>query len=195
MRTSARHRTAVAIAAMLLAAALAPEPVTAQYLGGGTRTAHEARIADLEDMRQKFVSLGRAFPADAHDWRPMEGVRSVRDVLVLIAAEGALFGTLWGAEPPEWVLEPVFGPEMARLRELSFDKLMTEVDRSFGYAIEQIRAMDADAQARLVDFFGLEVPAGAAVTLMANDMHEHLGQLIAYARTNRVVPPWSRPSG
>jgi hypothetical protein len=24
------------------------------------------------------------------------------------------------------------------------------------------------------------------------DMHEHLGQLIAYARTNHVVPPWSR---
>jgi len=23
-------------------------------------------------------------------------------------------------------------------------------------------------------------------------MHEHLGQLIAYARTNHVVPPWSR---
>jgi hypothetical protein len=24
------------------------------------------------------------------------------------------------------------------------------------------------------------------------DMHEHLGQLIAYARTNRIVPPWSK---
>ena len=24
------------------------------------------------------------------------------------------------------------------------------------------------------------------------DMHEHLGQLIAYARMNQIVPPWSR---
>jgi hypothetical protein len=23
------------------------------------------------------------------------------------------------------------------------------------------------------------------------DMHEHLGQSIAYARTNQIVPPWS----
>ena len=23
-------------------------------------------------------------------------------------------------------------------------------------------------------------------------LHEHLGQLIAYARANRVVPPWSK---
>lgn len=28
--------------------------------------------------------------------------------------------------------------------------------------------------------------------LVGGDMHEHLGQLIAYARTNRIVPPWSR---
>jgi uncharacterized damage-inducible protein DinB len=26
---------------------------------------------------------------------------------------------------------------------------------------------------------------------MANHMHEHLGQAIAYARVNGVVPPWS----
>lgn len=194
MRTSARNRSA-AIAALLASATFAPVPATAQYLGGGTKTAHGARVADLEDMHQKFVSLGRAFPDEARDWRPMEGVRSVRDVLVLIAAEGALFGTLWDVEAPAWVPDPRFGPEMARLGELSFDSLLADVDRNFGYAIEQIRAMDDEVQARRVDFFGLEVPAGAAVTLMANDMHEHLGQLIAYARTNRVVPPWSQPGG
>jgi hypothetical protein len=31
----------------------------------------------------------------------------------------------------------------------------------------------------------------ASVAVAMNDMHEHLGQLIAYARTNHVVPPWS----
>jgi hypothetical protein len=25
-------------------------------------------------------------------------------------------------------------------------------------------------------------------------VHEHLGQMIAYARTNGVVPPWSMPA-
>ena len=32
---------------------------------------------------------------------------------------------------------------------------------------------------------------GAAFTLLF-DQHEHLGQSIAYARTNNVVPPWSK---
>jgi hypothetical protein len=27
---------------------------------------------------------------------------------------------------------------------------------------------------------------------VGGDMHEHLGQLIAYARMNHIVPPWSK---
>jgi hypothetical protein len=26
----------------------------------------------------------------------------------------------------------------------------------------------------------------------ATHLHEHLGQLIAYARSNRITPPWSK---
>jgi hypothetical protein len=31
-----------------------------------------------------------------------------------------------------------------------------------------------------------------ATTYTLNDLHEHLGQLVAYARMNSIVPPWSR---
>ena len=27
---------------------------------------------------------------------------------------------------------------------------------------------------------------------IGGDLHEHLGQLIAYARMNQIVPPWSK---
>lgn len=40
--------------------------------------------------------------------------------------------------------------------------------------------------------FGQERSAVEAVMFVTGDMHEHLGQLIAYARTNRIVPPWSK---
>ena len=45
-------------------------------------------LADLETMRDKFVGLAGAFPQDKYTWRPMEGVRSVSEVLMLIATEG-----------------------------------------------------------------------------------------------------------
>ena len=32
----------------------------------------------------------------------------------------------------------------------------------------------------------------AAIAAASGDMHEHLDQSIAYARTNHIVPPWSR---
>jgi len=31
-----------------------------------------------------------------------------------------------------------------------------------------------------------------ATTYTLNDLHEHLGQLVAYARMNSIVPPWSK---
>jgi uncharacterized damage-inducible protein DinB len=31
-----------------------------------------------------------------------------------------------------------------------------------------------------------------ALMLILTDQHEHLGQSIAYARSNGVVPPWSK---
>ncbi len=40
-----------------------------------------------------------------------------------------------------------------------------------------------------MSFFGAERSLGEGFYLMASDMHEHLGQAIAYARMNHVVPP------
>ena len=40
-------------------------------------------------------------------------------------------------------------------------------------------------------YFGRDMPTHANIATAMSDMHEHLGQLIAYARTNHVVPPWS----
>ncbi len=45
-------------------------------------------MADLEAMEEKFIGLAEAFPEDTYTWRPMDGVRSVSEVLMLIAREG-----------------------------------------------------------------------------------------------------------
>ena len=40
--------------------------------------------------------------------------------------------------------------------------------------------------------FGRDMMKQGALMLILNDQHEHLGQSIAYARSNSVVPPWSK---
>lgn len=66
------------------------------------------------------------------------------------------------------------------------------IGRSFDHVIGIVKGLSDDDRAREVNFFGLTTDLGTAVSLMANDMHEHLGQSIAYARMNEIVPPWSR---
>jgi len=50
---------------------------------------------------------------------------------------------------------------------------------------------DNDLQAP-VKLFGRDMTKQGALMLILEDQHEHLGQSIAYARTNGVVPPWSK---
>jgi hypothetical protein len=54
-------------------------------------------------------------------------------------------------------------------------------------------ATEADAKLdRRVTLFGQEFSEQGMWILQATHLHGHLGQLIAYARMNGVVPPWSR---
>jgi uncharacterized damage-inducible protein DinB len=50
---------------------------------------------------------------------------------------------------------------------------------------------DGDLKAP-VKIFGKDMTKEGAVRYLFGDQHEHLGQSIAYARTNGVVPPWSK---
>ena len=42
-----------------------------------------------------------------------------------------------------------------------------------------------------MDFFGQKMTKRAGLLVLASHSHEHLGQLIAYARSNNITPPWT----
>ena len=161
-------------------------PVLAQ-----NRSIKDVQVADLRTMKDKFVGLAEAFLANTYDWRPMEGVRSVKDVLILITTEGNGFPTQWGAPVPMGV-NADRGAEMQRLQALSKPELTAELGRAFDNIIGVVERMDDATRIREIRFFGQPVHINGAILMAAADMHEHLGQLIAYARTNHIVPPWSR---
>ena len=53
-----------------------------------------------------------------------------------------------------------------------------------------LMATDADLE-KSIKMFGSDTTERAAFVTALNHLHEHLGQAIAYARMNGVVPPWS----
>ncbi len=155
-------------------------------------TLHLAQAGDFETMRDKFLALADAFPEETWDWSPMEGVRSVRDVMALIVAEGYHFPSSWGVEPPAGA-ESGFGPEMERVGAMSKSEVIAEMEKSFDHLITTTSNLTHMQHiGDEADWFGRKVSVANAMMLAGGDMHEHLGQSIAYARTNHIVPPWSR---
>lgn len=149
---------------------------------------------DYETLQSKFTSLADAMGADDYAWRPMEGVRSVSEVYMLIAAEAYYLPSFWDAPPPEGI---EIGFEMFDTMAAVTDKpsVMRHLRAAFEYSASKVAALtDADMERR-VQFFGRERSLGEAMYSLLADMHEHLGQAIAYARTNHVVPPWSAGGG
>ena len=175
-----------ALAALLLAGAPAAH---AQDLTPESAAAMKtAYLADMEVMRGKFLGLADAFPEDLYTWRPMEGVRSVSEVLMLIASEGYGFAPMALGAPTALSRD-----ESQGLAEIA-DKatVIDHLTRGFAYAQETIEAIDPATLVGARSLFGRERSTPELMMFVAGDMHEHLGQLIAYARTNRIVPPWSR---
>lgn len=160
-------------------------------LGAQMQSWKEVQIADIHDMHGKFKQLAEAFDESQYDWQPMEGVRSVREVLGLAIAEAHLFPTGWGYDAPA-TSAPGFEDELNRAAGLSKSDMIREMDSSFAFLVGVVEGMTEEERTSDGSYFGRPMPVHASVATAMADMHEHLGQLIAYARTNQVVPPWSR---
>ena len=179
----------VTIVAVLLAL---PAPVRAQDVMSKEAAAalKASFLADLDTMQKKYVGLAEAFPPDKYTWKPMDGVRSVSEVLMLVAFEGYNFvPTSFGAKPADLGSKE----EAAKLRTLS-DKtqVIAHLNKGFAHAKQAFEAVDPGTLTGKRKLFGAERNSIDIAQLVGGDMHEHLGQLIAYARMNHIVPPWSK---
>ena len=172
----------------VVTAVMVPTALPAQV-----QTLKEYHVADVAQLREKFIGLANAFPEDKYDWRPMQGTRSVRDVLVLLAAEGNVFPENWGLPRAEGAVQG-YEAESARLDSVAKTKaqLIAELERSFDHLSRSLAGMSDSARSADGKTWGMDMKVDAGITMALSDMHEHLGQLIAYARTNGIVPPWSR---
>jgi len=112
-------------------------------------------------------------------------VRSVGDVFNLIVTEdGLLAGTLTGAggDRGDARPAPITDPE----------KMQDALKTSYANLQKTIEGLsDSDLKAP-VKLFGKDMTKESAIRYLFGDQHEHLGQSIAYARTNGVTPPWSK---
>lgn len=141
----------------------------------------------VDQAQEKLLALANAMPADKYGWRPGEGVRSVGEVFNHVAAANYFFPTLWGGTVPAGV-----NPQTLE-KEMSGDKAKTveTLQKSFDNVRQAIQAVPEADLNRKIKIFGHDATVRDAMMVVVTHGHEHLGQSIAYARSNGVVPPWS----
>ncbi|HET9305732.1 MAG TPA: DinB family protein [Candidatus Sulfotelmatobacter sp.] len=163
----------------ICALAVALMVTLAQAQPAGIQTAFGKDAGTLSD---KFAGLARVM-SGKYDWKPGQGVRSVGDVFNLIVTENRmLVGVLSGTPNTGAKPAPINDPE----------KLQEALKASYVDLQKAITGLsDNDLQAP-VKLFGRDMTKQGALMLILEDQHEHLGQSIAYARSNGVVPPWSK---
>jgi uncharacterized damage-inducible protein DinB len=186
MRRTIRFLTLQAVAAGVLA-------LPAQAQQAGTLVAD--LLADIAQVQEKLTSLGRAIPVERWGWRPSDGTRTVGEVYLHVAADNYLLPTGLGAMAP--VATGIKGDDYATVqafegKQLAKDAALMELERSFAHLRQALEAAASGPMGGNVSMFGQNFTRQSFLILTTTHLHEHLGQLIAYARSIGVVPPWSR---
>jgi uncharacterized damage-inducible protein DinB len=135
---------------------------------------------------RQLIALAEATPAQKFAWRPAPGVRSIGEVYMHIAIANFYLLSITGAKEPEV--------------SVSLEKTVTQKADVLDWLK---RSLDAVAAARAhlkpgdlqrkVSIDNKTVTVDGMYLRIIVHANEHMGQSIAYARMNGIVPPWSKP--
>ena len=164
-------------------------PVRAQGTSGAAASASTARSEFLDEVgyyEQRYVRLAEAVPADKYNWRPAEGVRSIGEVYAHIVAANYGIARAFGTQPPAG-----FDPKAIAATAGDKAKTVQALKDSFVHFRQAISALiDADAD-KPQKMFNRQTTQRGSFIMITGHFGEHLGQSIAYARTNGITPPWT----
>jgi uncharacterized damage-inducible protein DinB len=141
-------------------------------------------------VSRQLVALAEAIPAEKFAWRPAPGVRSTSEVFMHVA--GANFGLLsiTGIKmPADWKSADMEKTVTAKAEVINWLKRSLDAVKTAHAGIKPAdlqRKVKVEKRDATVDGMYLRIIVHA---------NEHMGQLVAYARMNGIVPPWSEGGG
>jgi uncharacterized damage-inducible protein DinB len=143
-------------------------------------------LEEIAYYEQRYTRLAEAVPAEKYTWRPTDGVRSVGEVFTHIAAANYGIARALGTAPPAG-----FDPKAITALSADKSKVVQALKESFAHFRGAIIALnEADAE-RPQNMFNRHTTLRGSFIAITGHFGEHLGQSIAYARMNGVVPPWT----
>lgn len=141
----------------------------------------------FEESMTKFISLAEAMPADKYTWKPSEPAMPVGQVFAHVARYNYGYLTF------EMKLPAAPGIRLDTVEAMrNKDQLVALLRNSRDYVRSSLAAMPAGAMDAPSSIYGRAAPQWAILVQLVAHMNEHLGQSIAYARSNNITPPWSQ---
>ena len=183
-----RYRMASVV---ILLAVLSVSPVPAAQTQGGLVG---ELLTDIGGVEKKVLALARAMPESAYAWRPGPGVRSTAEVFQHIAADNYFLPVRAEKPAPKetGITKDYKTVAAYEKRTMTRDEVIAELEKSFAFLRTSISATTDAQLGATIDMFGQKSTTRGLWLTTATHLHEHLGQLIAYARANKVTPPWSK---
>jgi hypothetical protein len=153
-------------------------------------------IRDVSRVEAKIVALAKAMPDSAYAWRPGPGVRSAGEVLIHVAGDNYFMPVLMGMPAPRETGIDIEGRhktvEAFEKRTMTRDQIISELEKSFKFLKESMAHTPDTVLEAQAKFERRPITTRGLWIVTTSHLHEHLGQLIAYARSNNVTPPWSK---
>ena len=143
-------------------------------------------LGQFQSSMRKFIALAEAMPADKYKWSPGDGTMSVAKVYAHVAHYN------FGYPSSSMGIPAPAGMKLDTLEALT-DKaqIVALLRRSAEFVRTNVTSMPEAQLAQGTKLYGRDVQQWAVLLQLLAHMNEHLGQSIAYARMNGVVPPWS----
>ena len=182
----------------MVRASLAPVALVAAVLSSGVTFAQDAAppaatsgvkgdlLTWIQDAEGKLAQLADAMPESKYGWRPDTGVRSVGGVFMHVAAANYGLPSFIGVPAPAGFKFETYEQSLTRKADI-----VKALHDSFAHMEGALKATSDANMDKPAEFFGMKTTVRGAYFLLLSHAHEHLGQAIAYARMNKVTPPWS----
>jgi uncharacterized damage-inducible protein DinB len=164
---------------VLLILSIVPTIAHAQY-----EDIWEGYDGELKHVTKQLIALAEATPADKFVWRPAPGVRSTSEVYMHIAVSNFYLLSATGLKEPA-VTNGLEKSVTSKVEVIDWLKRSLEAVKA---ARAQLKPGDLE---RKVEIGGKVVPVDGVYLRIIIHNNEHMGQLVAYARMNGIVPPWS----
>jgi uncharacterized damage-inducible protein DinB len=166
-------------------------------------TIRQEIFAVFDGAARRGLALAEAMPQEKYGWRPMEGTRSFGELCMHMAGSNFLFLSYTGVKPPAGPAKELAATYMKRGFEMpeifaaeaavkNKADIVAAMKQSFDEARDFIQQVPEADLEKPVQFFNTKITVRGVLVSMTGHLSEHVGQAIAYARTNQIVPPWSR---